>query len=173
MSARSLPFTLYPRKTKSLLLLMLSAAFAAGGVLMILRGEKSGWLCAAFFGLGIPVFLLKLLYPRSFFLTVNAEGIEIGSLFRTNTIAWSEISDFGVFSATRFGTAKMVGLNFSAVYKKAQRGRAVAKALSGFDGALPDTFGFSAKALAQLLSECHQEWILKTIAEHRDSGTAR
>ncbi len=158
MNPRSLPFTVYPKKTKILLLFVVCLAFVAGGILMIRTGQKMGWLCAGFFGLGIPVFLIQL-YPRSSFLTVHEEGIEVCSRFRSHKLRWTDISEFGTYTIRQHGlpVSKMVGFNYSAEYQRASRARAFSKALSGFEGGLPDTYGFRAEELAQVLSEFHRD----------------
>jgi len=167
----SLPFTVYPKKTKMVLLFVVCLTFVAGGVLMIRQGQSMGWLCAGFFGLGIPIFLLNL-HPRSAFLRVDEEGIEFCSLFRTSRIRWSDISEFGTYSIRQHGlpVSKMVGFNFSVGYQRAGKARAVSKALAGFEAALPDSYGFRAEELAQLLSEFHRECLLKQSAERASSS---
>jgi len=166
MSPRSLPFTVYPKKTKMLLLFLVSIAFVAGGILMICDGQKMGWLCVGFFGLGIPVFLLQL-YPKSSYLTVSEEGIEYCSLFRSHRLRWSDISEFGTYTIRKHGLpgSRMVGFNYSAEYQRASQAREVSKDLVGFEGGLPDTYGFRADELARMLSDYHREWILNKNAE--------
>jgi len=154
MNPRSLPFTVYPKKIRTLLFLLLSVVFVVGGIWMIREGEKGGWLPAGFFALCIPVFLLQLFFPKSSFLTVREDGIEFCALFRTHKIPWSDISEFGV---CRVPGARMVGFNYSPEYQRASKARALAKALTGCEGALPETYGFSADELLQLLSAYHQE----------------
>jgi hypothetical protein len=154
MNPRSLPFTVYPKKMRTLLFLLLSVGFVVGGIWMVRDGEKGGWLPAGFFALCIPVFLLQLFFPKSCFLTVREDGIEFCALFRTHKVPWSDISEFGV---CRVPGARMVGFNYSPEYQRARKARALAKALTGCEGALPDTYGFSAEEFAQLLSAYHQE----------------
>jgi hypothetical protein len=132
-----------------LFLLLISVAFVAGGMWMIREGEKMGWLCMGFFGLGIPVFLLQL-FPKASFLTVNEEGIEFCALFRSHRLRWSDMSEFGVCRISH-----LVGFNYSAHYQRFPKARAFAKAIAGFEGALPNTYGFKADELAQLLSTYH------------------
>jgi hypothetical protein len=159
VNSRTLPFTLRPKRTRILLLFLISATFVAGGIWMIQEGEKFGWFCASFFGLGIPVSLLQL-HPKCSFLTVSEEGIEFAGLFRPHKLRWSGISEFGVFDIRNhygFRAATMVGFNYSGEYQRAKKARAFAKALTRFEAALPDTCGFSAEALAQLLSTYHRE----------------
>jgi hypothetical protein len=152
----SLPLTLRPKKTKMLLLFLLCAVFTAGGIWMVLDGEKMGWFCGGFFALGLPVFLLQL-HPRCSFLIVTDEGLEISALFRKSTIRWEDIAEFGVYRLTHHGLPvnAQVGFNYAADYQKSPRARAVAKALTGFEGALPDTYGCRAEELAQLLAHIH------------------
>jgi hypothetical protein len=140
-------------------LFLISATFVAGGIWMIREGENFGWLCAGFFALGIPVSLLQL-HPRCSFLTVTEEGIEFAGLFRVARLRWSDISQFGVYDVRNhygFRAATMVAFNYSAEYQQARKARALAKALTRFEAALPDTYGFSAEALARLLSTYHRE----------------
>ena len=155
---RPLPFTSYPRKAKMFLLLLVCVAFVACCVLLIRRGEMIGWMGALFFGLGIPVFLIQL-YPGSSFLTVSDEGIEYCSLFRRHRIRWSDISEFGTYSIRRHGlpVSTLVGFNFSVEYQRSPETRAVSRALTGFEGGLPDTYGFKPDELAELLAFYHSQ----------------
>ena len=136
-----------------LLYFLLSVGFVVGGIWMIREGEKIGWFVAGFFTLCILVFLLQL-FPKSSFLTVCEEGIEFCALFRSHKVPWSDISEFGV---CRVPGNRMVGFNYSAEYPRARKARALSKALTGCEGALPDTYGFSVDELAELLSAYHQE----------------
>jgi len=151
------------------MLLTVCLAFVACAIFLIHKGEKFGWVCAGFFGLGIPVFLVQLL-PNASFLTVTEEGIEFCSLFRRHKIRWSDISEFGVTTVRQQGLPvnKMVGFNYSPTYQRAAKARSVAKALAGFEGALPDTYGMRAENLAQLLTEYHRKWCSETSAKQTD-----
>jgi hypothetical protein len=154
MSLPRLPFTLFPKRTKTVVLLLVSSVFVAGSVLMIYLGEPIGWLGAVFFGLAALVFLVQLL-SKNRFLTISEEGIEFHSLFHAERIRWTDVSTFGVYQ-TGPGP-KLVGFNYSSDYPGATKGRSVARALAGFEGRLPDTYGLSADDLALLLSEYHRE----------------
>lgn len=158
MIFRPLPFTAHPKRAKMALLLLVCVAFVAVGVLMIRDGEVIGWLCAGFFGLGIPIFSIQLL-PGSSYLTVSEVGIEYCSMFRRHRLRWSDISEFGVYTVRQGGlpVSKMVGFNFSTEYRRAQGGRALSRAISGFEGGLPDTYGFKAEELAELLTFHHTQ----------------
>lgn len=164
-----LPFTAYPSKRRLLLSLLGSVVFSAIGVLLICDGKKddaaAGWLCGIFFGLG-SVIILAELHPKASFLTVDKDGIEFCSLFRKTRLRWAEISGFGAFKYFRWYRfeTKKVGINFSVEYKGSSKGRAVAKTLIGFEGQLPDAYGFRAEDLAQLLTHFHQEAMHKNDA---------
>lgn len=135
------------------------AGFTAGGIWMIREGDLWGWWPATFFALGVVVFLIQLL-PGSSFLTVSHEGIEFCAMFRRTRILWSEISEIGTYTLRHQGmpAGTFVGLNFVPEYPRYARGRALAKKMVGFEGALPDTYGFRAEELARVLSECQAEW---------------
>src|SRR6266849_225648 len=129
MNLRPLPFTVYPKKSRMVMLFLVCVAFVGGGILMIRDGQRMGWLCAGFFGLGIPVFLIQL-YPKSSLLTVSEDGIEFCSLFRRSKLQWSDISEFGVYTIRQHGlpVSKMVGLNYSREYQRLPNARALSKA---------------------------------------------
>jgi len=153
MNPRMLPFTVYPKKTTLLRSFLVCVAFVAGGCLMIRHGQKVGWLCSCFFGLISAGFLIQL-HPKSAFLTVSDDGITYCSLFRTRRVQWSDISDFGVFTIRHHGISihTKVGFNYSPRCERSLKESAVCKALTGFDGELYHTYGFSAEDLAELLS---------------------
>lgn len=156
MNTPSLPFTIRPKKTKMVFLFSVSALFTAVGVMMVLEGEKIGWFCGGFFALGLPIFLLQL-HPRCSFLTVSDEGLEICSLFRRSTTRWEDIAEFGVYTLKQHGlpVGKQVGINYVPEYQRSLKARAIAKALVGFEGALPDTYGYRPEELARLLTQIH------------------
>ena len=156
--SRSLPFTLYTKKSKMIWLLLACSAFTAAGVWMLIEGEWIGGLCGGFFALGIPIFLLQL-HPKATFLTVSEDGLEFSALFRKSRISWTDISEFGTYTLRHNGlpAGTFVGINFSAEYRPAAKARAIAKALTGFEGGLPDTYGLSAQDLAQLLTSFHAD----------------
>ena len=150
-----LPFTLRPTKWKTVLVLCVCLAFVAVDVMLVEDRTAMFWFSLILFSLGAAVMLVQLL-PGSAHLTVSREGIEICALFRTRRFRWSDLSEFGVYRVR--GTA-FVGFNFSPEYRELTRGRAFARALAGFEGSLPDTYGFRAEDLALLLAYHHSQQV--------------
>ncbi len=155
---KSLPATFYPSRWKTVLMLFVGGVFVAVAVLMVTEPPWIRFPSIAFFSLIVVVAVVQLL-PGASFLKVDADGFEFSTLFRRTQLAWSDVSEFGVITMTFNGipTKKMVGFNFSPRCKKAKIGRAIAKGLAEFEGALPDTYGWKAEKLAFFLSEIHEK----------------
>jgi hypothetical protein len=140
---------LRPRRTKWILLLAVSLAFAVGGGVMARGGKPEGYLGLAFFGLCALVAAAMLL-PGTAYLRLTRDGFEVRSLFRSRQTRWADV---GELRAGRIGLNAMVVFNFAPTYARAKKLRAVASVLTGVEGAIPDTYGYSAKDLAGLLNQ--------------------
>ncbi len=132
----------------------MSLAFTLVGVWMISKGEMIGWPVSIFFGICCMVFIVVLL-PNSFYLRISKNGFEVCSLFRSEFTAWDEV---GRFESGYIGPSKMVVFNYSPGHRKYKAAKSVAKTMTGFEGALPDTYGKSAEALAKLLNEWRERF---------------
>jgi hypothetical protein len=145
--------TLYPKRSSAILLLLTCSAFVAIGIWMGTTGKAFGYLCAAFFGLGVPIAVIQLI-PGSTFLHIDSNGITFSNLFRKTSMSWSVFQEFYVVTMKQNGLTvrKMVGFNFAPSYDRARAGRAVAKLVADCEGALPDTYGKKAEELAELLN---------------------
>jgi hypothetical protein len=162
---------LRPKRLKTFGWLALSAGFTAGGAWMILSGEPIGWFPALFFGLCAVVFGVILL-PNSAYLRVSQDGFTVCSLFRAQSYRWSDV---GPFTVGRIGPNRMVVFNFSDQYRAAPRARKLASALTGYEGALPDSYGMSLEDLASLLNEYRQTKLIPEslfIVEVSDAGVS-
>lgn len=155
------PLTLRPRAWRKWAVAAISLVFTAGGVLMIRDHEPSGWFVTGFFALCLLVALF-LMGPEGNALVIEADGLTCVSPFRTFRILWSDVTEFGVYNVPPFGLTKFVGMNFRPGYASAgeegggrlpQGMRALNTAICGYEGALPETYGLSAVALARLLEE--------------------
>lgn len=139
---------LHTTAKKSLLLICGSGVFVLIGLCMLMDGEPAGWLCVIFFGTGVIAGTLLLL-PGCSYLEIAPDGFTMCSLFRKHFYSWREVQDFGAGS---IAGNEMVFFNFSNDYAKSRAGRRLSAAVSGAEGALPDTYGMSAVDLAELMA---------------------
>lgn len=149
--------------------------FVAAGIAMIATGDDAafGWLSVVFFGAGIVVSCLNL-FTKVSSLRVAADGLTVRSLGRSQRFGWGDVGEFHVAKVGHIehpagalldvaGVAISglgnppgitgVAFDFEEGYTRTPGMRRVLKKASGFEGALPDTYGMSAEALAQLLNE--------------------
>ncbi len=147
-----LPITLYPSRLKSILLLLICLAFTAMGIVLVRSGDWVGYLCGGFFGLACIAFVANML-PGASYLRLHQDGFTFCSLYRAHTESWSSIKDVGVLTMRRHGlrVMKMVAWNFQPQYVSRVKLRRANQWVSGFDAALPDTYGRKAEQLAVLM----------------------
>ncbi|HEY1303493.1 MAG TPA: hypothetical protein VGF24_08100 [Vicinamibacterales bacterium] len=138
---------LRPSRWKTSLPLFVSLAFVAIGIL-VMDGSWMALLAIAFFGLGSLVFVVTIL-PGATHLRLHADGFEMRTLFKTSHCRWSDIGEIGVTSVYM---NRMVAFNFAEPYRSQHGAVVVSRALTGWDGALPDTYGMSARDLAALMT---------------------
>jgi hypothetical protein len=144
-----IPTTLYPSKLESTLLLLGSLAFVIAGIWMVSIGDANGLLGIGFFGLCLLVAIIQF-HPKASYLHLSAEGFTVCSLFRSSFVSWQYVQEFGLIS---IGNNTMVSWNYTSEYVAGVRARAFSQALSGYEAALPDTYGLKPKQLAQLMSD--------------------
>lgn len=150
----SLPTTLHPNRTKMALLFLVCAAFVVIPVWMVRDGQSMGYLTGVFFALGLPVFAVQLL-PNATYLQLRSDGFTFCSLFRAHTFQWRQVQ---TFAAIHVGVNPMVAWNFTADYVASGGMRRASKAFSGYEAALPDTYGMKAQELADLLNELRRSY---------------
>lgn len=143
---------LRPSPWKMLALLVISAGFVWIAAGLADRHPVIAWACGGFFALCGGVALVSLL-PGANHLRLDADGIELRSLFRVTRWRWRDVVRFG---PTRVGLHTVVGLDFADHVGTAARVRRVNRGLTGFDGALPDTYGQRADVLAGRLEAWRQ-----------------
>jgi hypothetical protein len=139
---------LYPSRGKLLRLLAMTAGFTALGVWLGLSGKGMGWVTAACFGLGVVVFAVQLL-PGSAYLKLGPDGFVTCTMFRAHSRRWSDVDRF---EAGRIGLNRMVVFDFAPGYARSAAAREAAAGLTGWEGALPDTYGMPAEELAELMN---------------------
>ena len=139
---QNLPIILKPSKVKSIVLIIISILFIVMGIFLLDKNMMISVLNMVFFGLCLIVFIINLI-PNSSYLKIDVAGIEMKNLFKTTFIPWQAVSGF---------RTKYIFVNKMVVFdidpKLLENSR-----LKGKTGAFPDTYGMSAKKLAELLNE--------------------
>ena len=143
---------LRPSKLRWAALLAGSVAFCAGGVLMVSSGEATGWLVLVFFGL-CGVVSMTMLFSKNNYLVLAPAGFTIHSVFRQTTISWSNVESFGTY---RLRGSSTVMFLYSPDFPRSRALRGLNRAVTGYDGGLPDTYGLRADQLAALINDCKQ-----------------
>ena len=138
-----------PSRIKLYFFGLICAALSLLGLRMAEAGDLRGWFVFGFFMLGAVVFSLQFL-PNASYLRVSAEGLELRILYRSHRYLWSDIEQFHV---GRIGKNRMVCIRFAPSYRESLKMRQLATAIAGAEACLPDTYGFSAEALADHLTE--------------------
>ena len=95
-----------------------------------------------FFGFCLIIFVINMI-PGSTYLKIHERGIEMKNLYRITFIPWEAVSGFKTKSIF---INKMV--TFTIDEKLLENSK-----IKGKTGAFPDTYGMSAKKLANLLNE--------------------
>jgi hypothetical protein len=140
---------LRPSFISTLGLLLVCTIFVVLGIWMSGEGQPMGWFVAGTFGVGVVIALVHLL-PNASYLLLTEDGFETRTLYRSSSVAWDEIA---FFATTTIGHNKMVVFNYSDRFDRSKRARRLARAIAGYEGALPDTYGMKADQLASLLNE--------------------
>ena len=144
----------YPSKLKLVGLLAAALVFVVIGVWMGVGGDRVGYLCAAFFGLGIPIFTIQML-PGAAFLRLSDDEFEFYSLFRGHVVKWSDVSEFGIITQRQMGAKvhEMVGWNYIRSTERRSLGRSISSSIAGMEAGLPDSYGQSVEELLEIMED--------------------
>jgi hypothetical protein len=142
-----------PGKLRSVLLLAGCLIFVVAGVFMGRSGKWIGWLCAAFFGLGIPLAIIQLI-PGASYLEVRSDGFEICHVFRKRFIPWSMVDKFHIIDVTPMSWSKTKRVGFDLLHptERASMGQELSKTLAGSEDMLPDNYGKKAEDLVEIMN---------------------
>lgn len=150
---KELPITLYPNKQKNFLMFLLCLVFVLLTLYVDKPTESFYWLGLILFGIGVIIFLIQLVFPKSSYLRITEKGILIRSLFKSSFMPWEIIKDFEVGSVPIwFSNKKMIMRNFDKAYNKENFGRELARSMTGFEGGLSDNYGMKHEELVNLLN---------------------
>ena len=125
-------------------LVVIALVFVAIGIWLFQSSPGLAVIDILFFGVCGVVILLNML-PNGSYLQLTEKGFTVRKAFRLRSYAWDEVGEFGV---SQIGLRKMVGWNPP---QQSTLGGA-AKAISGLTFTLPETYGYSAEELAELLN---------------------
>ncbi len=150
-----LPVTLRTSRWKMILLLITSLLFVAGGIWIASEQPLVGYSGAVFFGLGVIVFTIQLL-PNSSYLHLTPEGFTFCRLYRSRTVPWHLARDFAVIRVSRL--TPLVAWKYPPDFAAHPKARALSRALCGYDGQLPDTYGMRPQELADLLNSLQHRY---------------
>jgi hypothetical protein len=148
------PVVLRPRRRREALLVALSVVLAFISALAGASGSVIGWVGFFFFALAAVVIAVNLL-PRASYLRLERSGFLVGSLFRADRLwRWNEVTGFRVYDLP--GGTRQVGFDFAPGAEPA--GSRLASRLAGVQGALPNSYGFKAEELADLMNRWQEEY---------------
>jgi hypothetical protein len=127
--------------------------FVAAGFWLKVEHPIAGWASILFFGIGVLILPLTFL-PGASYLRLTRDELTIVSLFRRTTIRWADIERFGVLAFGIPGTQKdLVGMRYAPSYRGSKLGARIASAMTGFDGAIPASYGLPPEDLSTLLND--------------------
>lgn len=155
---------LHADSKKWLTVMAIGAGFVAIGIIMIImNGDFLAWFVTLFFGLVAGVGVLQLTGAGSH-LELNADDFVIANFGRKTTERWDECANFSVYRVSR---TELV------VYDRARdvdthKGE-MNRSISGRSSGLPDTFGMSAKDLAELMNAYQQHAVERSWQRHAEA----
>ncbi len=147
--------TLYPNKIQWTLALLASMGVMYWSLANSFKGDNFSFFCSIMSALMLLLSVVMLL-PGSSWLKIDRQGIKFAHIFKITCIKWHDIQEFGTFSSGPpylLFREKYVGLNFRGNYKEFKNARSTAKALTGFEGSLPDSYGKKPTHLAEILNQ--------------------
>jgi hypothetical protein len=138
----------FPDRRRGWKLVAFSAAIAAAGMWFQSVGSPRGLLLLTLGVGGVTVFGLPLL-PGSAHLKLDPQGFKLRVLYRSHLFRWPDIDRFEV---KQVGRTKLVVFKYAPAYRGRRLRRMLSSGLSGWDGALPETYGMSAEDLEVKMS---------------------
>jgi hypothetical protein len=142
-------------RVKASLLLAGSIAFVVLGAWIARKGHPFGWVCVAFFGLGIPIALLLLTRPDLNFLRLDPDGFEIRTPFKSYRVSWKDVAGFEIGSG--HGT-KLIEIRYGPSYQEQRVLRGIASAVSGMEAAIPNQYDSPQATILATLREFHARY---------------
>lgn len=126
-----------------------------------LQGVAIAWLPTVFFGVCTGVLLATLL-PAASFLLIQNDGFTIRTLFREYTCKWTDVESFSIGYIRK---RSLVVFNFTTDYEGHHYSRKLASAMGGYEGVLPETYGFSPEELRDKMNVFREESLNKSASK--------
>jgi hypothetical protein len=138
-----------------------AALLLAGSICFVLLGYWGrnespivGWACMLFFGLGIPVSLF-MAFSNRIYLLLDSQGFEMASPIKTVRIGWQDVAGFDLVSVSG---AKMIAIHYREGYEKQRLLRGAARAVSGVEGAIGNSYAASLPEILRALRDWHHRF---------------
>jgi hypothetical protein len=139
-----MPRTYRVSRKKAVGLLVLTSVFVVTGFALVAGGSPFGWVAIAFFGLGVPLSVWQLIAPGS--LTIDKTTIEVRHYWWVRRYQLAECGEFRTWDAGH----ELVVFDYHG--EPRPRSARWGKRHLGFTDSLPDSYGFGAHALSELLN---------------------
>lgn len=152
------PIVIRKSRAKSLLMLVVSAAFTVGLFVTWTESQHkiSDWPLLpgmVMFGLAVPLFAWGIIRPDQ--LSVSPAGLEWRTIRKTLTYSWDQLSEFSVFSVRG---ANMIGFNLIGSRSPPKLIARLNTALTGGSAALPGLWEIKPERVAEALNAARSKW---------------
>ncbi len=135
----------FPSKRRIWLACAACSLLVGLGCVKVQNGDGFGWFFIIFFGLGVSALGLLLL-PGAWWLELDEECFTLCGTFKEERYLWIHLTHMGVWQG-------VVSFRLSAEHPGNKRGQCIARAISGYDGSLPNIFPLSPQSLLELMLE--------------------
>lgn len=157
--------TLYPSRRAWALVFLVCLGFTILCYVFRDRGSWEPWVGLVLFGSGTVLSLALVLFPGISSLRLTLEGFYIRAIFRAHFVRWKDVACFGVISISGHS---MVVFNYVPGYAGQRFGRTLARDMTGWEGALNDTYGMNAEELIALM--IHWKQLSESRPNEQSSG---
>jgi hypothetical protein len=125
-----------------------SSLLVGMGCLVVHNGNKFGWFLIILFGLGVlaPALLLR---PGASWLELDEEGFTLCLSYRPDRYLWRHITDIAVWRG-------VVSFKLDPEHRGDKRGQTTARAISGYDGSIPNIFRLHPQSLLEVMMKFKQ-----------------
>ena len=125
-----------------------SSVLVGLGCVMVKNGDNVGWVFIILFGLGVlaPVLLLR---SRAAWLELDEDGFTLCLSHKPDRYLWSHIREMAVWQG-------VVSFKLDSEHRGDRLGQTTARAISGYDGSIPNMFSLHPHELLELMRKYKQ-----------------